>query len=68
MVGFISILVKCILKMLLKIYDGFCVMMDFPYELFVLLNRSSGHSLITVSCVYYVDTVVEFFLGQLMRK
>ena len=33
MMDFMSILVKHILKMLLKIYNGFCVTMDFPYEL-----------------------------------
>ena len=39
MMDFMSILVKRIFKTLLKIYDGFCVMMDFPYELFVFLSR-----------------------------
>ena len=34
------ILVKRILKTLLKIYDGFCVMVDFSYELFVFLKYS----------------------------
>ena len=40
MIKFMSILdlVKRILKMLLKIYDGFCVMMDFSYELFVVVK------------------------------
>ena len=33
---------KHILKMLLKIYDVFCVMMDFPYQLFVLVKRPPG--------------------------
>ena len=42
MVDFTSILVKRILKTLFKIYDGFCVMMDFPYELFVIVKCSSG--------------------------
>ena len=40
MMDFMSILVKRILKTHLKIYDGFSVMMDFPYELFVLVKRS----------------------------
>ena len=40
-----SILVKHILKTLLKIYDGFCVKMDFSYELFVLVKRSPVHIL-----------------------
>ena len=37
-----SILVKRILKTLIKIYDGLCVMMGFPYELLVLIKRSLG--------------------------
>ena len=36
---FMSILEKRILKMLLKIYDGFCGMMDFPDELFVSVKQ-----------------------------
>ena len=31
-------LVKCILEALLKINDGFCFMMDYPPELFVLVK------------------------------
>ena len=37
---FMGVLVKRILKTLLKIYDGFCVMMDFSYELLVSVKRS----------------------------
>ena len=33
-------LVKRILKTCLTIYDGFCAMMDFLYELFVLVKRA----------------------------
>ena len=40
MVDFMGVLVKRILKTLLKIYDGFCVMMDFSYELLVSVKRS----------------------------
>ena len=39
---FMSILVKRILKSFLQIYDGFCVMVDFPYELFLLVKRFVG--------------------------
>ena len=42
MVDFTSILVKRILKTLLKFYDGFCVMIGFPYELLVLVKQSPG--------------------------
>ena len=35
-----DLIVKCILKTLFKIYNGFCVMVDFSYELFVLVKRS----------------------------
>ena len=39
---------KCILKMLLKIYDEFCIMMDFPYELFIWIKWSPGPAAISV--------------------
>ena len=50
MMDFMSILVKHIFKTLLKTYDGFCVMMDFPYELFVLVKRSPGRSTVSMAC------------------
>ena len=42
MMDFTSILdlVKRIFKTLLKFYDGFCVMIGFPYELLVLVKQS----------------------------
>ena len=43
-----SIFVKHILKMLLKICDGFRVM-DFPYKLFVLVKRSPGRNILTLN-------------------
>ena len=49
--GFMSILVKCILKTLLKIYDGFCVMMDFPYELFVKRSPDYDNEKIIYICI-----------------
>ena len=48
MMDFMSILVKCILKMFLKIYDEFCIMMESPYELFILIKWSPGPAAISV--------------------
>lgn len=42
-----SILVKCILKTLLECNDGFCFVMDFPSELFILVKRSPGLYLVS---------------------
>ena len=45
MTDFMSILTKRILKTLLKIDDGFCVMVDIPYELFVLVRPELVYTL-----------------------
>ena len=62
MMGFMSMLVKRILKMLLKsVMDLFCFMMSFPYELFVLVKRSPSdkslhfyHKIVLYSILYII--------------
>ena len=35
----LNILVKCIFKMLIKFNYEFCVIIDFPYDLFILVKQ-----------------------------
>ena len=37
-----SIAVNCILNTLIKIYDGFCFMIGFPYEFIILVKQLPG--------------------------
>lgn len=39
MMDFMTILVKGILKTFINFNDGFCLMMDFPFELFILVKQ-----------------------------
>ena len=50
-------LVKRTLTTLIKIYDGFCFMIGFPYELITLVKRSQG---IESNCCCFRTGVISF--------
>lgn len=64
---FMSILVKCILKMLVK-FNKFCFTMYFPYKLFTLLKLEVGkYSYTHQVCTYNKWALLGNRLGQIIR-